>query len=712
MILFKSDWNEKHPTAIIDYKTTNTAALELATLYKRMNVDNHAFILALHNPELQGVDPHSEDLTEEQKAMIVIECRDNPWYFFREVALLPASSGVGAIKFRLNRGNVSIFWLFYNHVTSLLIQPRQTGKSSSTDVLMTHLMSVGTTNANFNLLTKDDTLRVANITRLKEIYQELPPYLQLKTNNDTNNTEKITINALGNTYTSAVAQSSPKAALKLGRGMTIAINHIDEPAFIKNIDITLPALLAASGASRDNAAEAGEPYGNIFTTTAGYLNSQEGKYVYNELYNASMRWTEKLFDTKDQKDLYATIKKNSPGRKLMVLCEFNHRQLGKTDEWLIGKINDAMAQGDAVLADFLNIWVEGSEASPIPKKLLKLIKDSIVNEPYIEINKGYIIKWYVTEQHITSSIMNRETVLTLDTSDMVNNDDTALTLRDVRTGATLAAGIYNETNIIEFSEWVASWIVRFHKLTVIIERRSSGVAIMDNLLKILPAMDIDPFSRIFNWVVDEAIEYPKRANETIKVPMNRRDPSVYVRYRKYFGYGTSGSGKTSRDNLYGEALMQSIKYTGKYARDKTLVNQISGLTMRNGRIDHGTGKDDHDDLVISWMLGYWFLTKARNKIYYGIPENISLSVVINEDLTKDGTIEKAEKQAQQIAIKEAITTMIEMLRNENNPMKEIMLTNRIKHLNKDVDSTISSPLNLESVLEQIKEEKKSRIRRY
>jgi len=710
MILFKNDWL-KFPSAIIDYKTTNTSALELAALYKRMGIDNHAFILALHDPSLQGINPHDPKLSSELKAAIVIECRDNPWYFFREVAMLPASSGVDPIRFQLNRGNISLFWLFYNHVSTLLIQPRQTGKSASTDVLMTHLMGVGTTNANFNLLTKDDSLRVANVTRLKEIYQELPEYLQLKTRGDTNNTEKITINALGNTYTTSVAQSSPKAALNLGRGMTIAINHIDEPAFIKNIDVTLPALLASGGASRDNAAAAGEPYGNIFTTTAGYLNSKEGKYVYDEMYNASMRWTEKLFDAGNEEELYKVIKKNSPGKKVMVLCEFNHRQLGKTDEWLRGKINDAMAKGDAVLADFLNIWVEGSESSPIPKKLLKLIKDSVVNEPYIEINKGYITKWYVTEQEIVNKVISRETVLTLDTSDMVNNDDTALTLRDVRTGATLAAGVYNETNIIEFSEWIAAWIERFPKLTVIIERRSSGVAIIDNLLKILPVMGIDPFARVFNWVVDEAVEYPKRAEETIMVPMKRRDPSVYVKYRKYFGYGTSGSGKSSRDNLYGDALMQSIKYTGKYARDKILVNQISGLTMRNGRIDHGTGKGDHDDMVISWMLGYWFLTKARNIVHYGIPENASLSVVINEDLTNDGTVDKLARQEEQIAVKEVITTMIEMLRSETNPVKEMMLTNRIKHLNKDIDVTISSPLNLESVLDQIKEEKRVKYRR-
>jgi len=458
-------------------------------------------------------------------------------------------------------------------------------------------------------------------------------------------------------------------------------------------------------AARDNAKDNNEPYGNIFTTTAGYLNSEEGKYVYTEIYQKSMAWTEKLFDCKNEEELVKVIKTNSPGNKVMVLLEFNHRQLGYTDEWLKGKIADAMAEGDAVLADFLNIWVEGSMSSPIPKKLLKVINNSIINDPYVELKDGYVVNWYIPEHEVEIDLPNREIVMSLDTSDMINNDDTSLTVRDDKTGAVLGTGVFNETNIIAFSEWLATWFERFPRLTMIIERRSSAVAMIDNLLRILPAMGIDPFKRIFNWVVDEADIYPQRAAETIGTPMNKRNPSVYVKYRKLFGYGTSGSGKTSRDNLYGEALMQSLKYTGKYARDKTLVSQISNLRMKNGRIDHGSGANDKDDTVISWMLGYWFLTKARNIEYYGIPADLPLSIIINDDMENDGSKEQMIKHEEQTRIKEAISALIESLRNETNHVKEMMLTNRIKHLNKDIDTSIVTPLNIENLLEQIKKEK-------
>ena len=650
-----------------------------------MGVANHTYMLALHNPSLIGVDPFDPDLTKEQIVAMSEECKINPWYFFREMARGPAASGSEPIRFRINRANLALIWLFFNHITTMLIQARQTGKSFSTDMLMTCLMSVVTMNTKFNLLTKDDGLRVANVTRLKDIYNELPQWLQLKNRSDTNNTEKITVNALGNVYTTSVAQPSVKGALKLGRGMTIAINHIDEIAFIKNIAHTLPALLASGGAARDSAKEAGEPYGNIFTTTAGYLNSEEGKYVHDEIYTKAMPFTDKLYDCKDEYDLINTIKKNSPGNKLMVLLEFNHRQLGYTDEWLRGKIADAMATGDAIKADFLNIWVEGSATSPIPKHLLKLLSESVTGEPYIDISSyGYITRWYVPEKTVQNEMRTRHIVVSLDTSDAVGRDDIALTIRDVKTGGILAAGQYNETNLITFSEWLSDLFDMFENMVMIIERRSSGVAIIDNLLKLLPAKGLDPFAKIFNWVIDEADAYPDRfADLKIGRQLEARDPIVYIKYRKHFGYATGGSGKASRDNLYGDSLLSSIKYTGNRTHDKQLVEQISGLTTRNGRIDHRAGMKD--DLVISWMLGYWFLTKARNKKHYGIPNNIVLSVVVTQELSKGNTQEKLETQRYQLVLKSKIDQLLEQLQRETNDMKSLMLTNRIKLLYQDIN---------------------------
>ena len=91
MILFLEDWEKKHPYAIVDTSTKNESWLRLAKIYQHMGVKNHAFMLALHNPGLQGIDPFDPSLTQEQILSIIVECKDNPWYFFREILKLSAS---------------------------------------------------------------------------------------------------------------------------------------------------------------------------------------------------------------------------------------------------------------------------------------------------------------------------------------------------------------------------------------------------------------------------------------------------------------------------------------------------------------------------------------------------------------------------------------------------------------------------------------------
>jgi len=705
MILFKDDWVTKHPYAIVDYNTKNKSFLRTAGIFKKMGVENAEFILALHNPNLVGVDPHSPTLTEQEVIWISKECNENFWYFIREVVRVPATGSPEPVQFRANRGNIALYWLFLNHITSMLIQPRQTGKSISTDILMMWILEVGAVNVHANLLTKDDALRTNNVKRLKELMDNLPRYLDLRSKKDTNNTEKVTIKRIDNMYTSSVGQASPKAALNLGRGMTIAINQIDEIAFVNNIDVTLPALLAASGAARDNAKAAGAPYGNIFTTTAGFLSSNSGRYA-KKIYDNSFRWTELFYDLQNEEELNAKIKLNSPGEKVQVLLEYNHRQLGYTDEWLRTKIAEAMAEGDDAAADFLLIWAEGNERSPIHKDMLKIIKNSKIPEPIIETSDyGYITRWYVPQYRIDSGLADSRLVMSLDTSDAVGKDDIGMVIRDSNTGETVAAGVYNETNLITFSEWIMDWLIRFDNLTLIIERRSSGVAIIDNLIKLCLVNNIDPFARIFNWVVNDHHINSKYAEEVVNVSFNRRSDYVYEKYRDKFGFATSGNGRASRGVLYGEIFNGSVKYTGSTVRDITLVEQLSGLTIRNDRIDHKSGS--HDDLVIAWLLGYWFLSKTDNKSFYGLKPNKVLGTVINAMVNEQGGEEGMAAKEYQVALKAEIDDLLDRVSSERNKIKSAILTNKIKYLYKNIDTKIIPNFNLESLLENIELNKRN-----
>jgi len=708
MILYKKDWN-KYPTAIPDFKTRNESWVRMAAVFQKMGIENYYFHLALHNPLLQGIDPFSNDLTQDEIAMITTECSENPWYVLREIIRIPPVASPDPVPLKANRGNISLFWLFFNHITTMLIQPRQTGKSVSTDALMVTLFSIMTVNTDINLLTKDDSLRVKNIARLKSLIDLLPEYLNLKGRGDTWNTEKLTISRLGNTYHSNVAQASPKAALSIGRGMTLAINHIDEIAFIKNIDVTLPAMLAATSSARDQAKASGAPYGNIFTTTPGYLNSNEGRFAY-KVYNESFRWSEKLFDCENEEDLVNTIRKNNPSGKVQVLLEFNHRQLGFTDEWLRQKIEEAMSDGEDAGADFLNIWAEGSMASPIDKRLLKVIKDSkIPDGRIVPSTHGYITRWYVNDYDRTHKYKNRPIVMGLDTSDAVGKDDIGMVIRDAQTGEVIATGLYNETNIIYFAEWLIEWLEEYPNLTMVIERRSSGVAIIDKLLYILPAKGINPFRRLFNWVTDEA-DTDKKKKEFLQYIDKHLDYDLINPYRKHFGYATAGSGKASRDNLYGNTFLSAIKYTGSVVRDPDLINQLESLTVRNNRIDHKSG--GHDDLVIAWLLSYWFLTEGKNKKYYGIDTNSVLSTVVDSIIEEQGGREAILYKEAQIKKRKEIDELLAKLKQTKDNIKSTMISNKIRMMYKQLDKNIVQPFNVDTIIQNIELEKRKSNRYY
>ena len=630
MILFQSDW-EKYPKAVVHTSTRNRSAVKLALKFKKMGIKNHAFFLALHNPLLQNVNPNSPDLTPEEMVMIGMECRENPWYFLREIARAPAQAGTEAVFVEFNRSVICLWWCFLLHITIILTQPRQTGKSFSTDLLMTWLYNFRCNSTQINLMTKDDKLRAENIKRLKDVYEELPTYLQYKTREDANNTEEISVKRLNNTYKTHVPQASPKRAYNMGRGMTTPIFHIDEPPFQQNIEIAMPAALAAMGAAIDSAKRNDSPYGIVYTTTAGKKDDKDGRYFYGIIQESAV-WSESLYDCPDVATLRMVILKNSRANKQMtsrqgadglfdgnfqVYAVFNHRQLGKNDEWLYEQLKRTRATGDDANRDFFNMWTAGTQSSPLPTEDIERISQNTCASEHDSISAigGYIMRWYIPEEQIDKFMSERSVILGNDPSDLSGGDDLGLVFTDAKTGGVVAVAKVNETNLIVFCKWLVSLFVKYPKLISIIERRSTGATIIDYLLMFLPEHNIDPFRRLFNWVVNDPVNHPELWGYA-QQPLRHRSPEVYVRAKKYFGFATSGSGQTARTELYSATLKEAVRRFATRIHDIHLAGQITGLVTKNGRIDHADG--EHDDLVVAWLLTHWMLTKGKNLSFYGI----------------------------------------------------------------------------------------------
>ena len=719
MVLYLQDWF-RYPGAKPNYDTKNESYLKLAGTYYAMGVKNYAFMLALHDQSLKDVDPFSPFLTELEMVKIAIECKINPWYYFREIAKVPARSGSDAVPLLANRGNIALYWCFFNHVMTYLVQIRQTGKSISTDVLDSYLLNIRCRGTTINLLTKDDALRSENIQRLKDIIDEMPFYLKQRSKKDLDNTELINISSLGNWYKAHLPQKAKKFALNTGRGMSSPIFRVDEGPFQANIEISLPAALAAGVAMRNKARANNEPYGTTLTTTAGKKDDPDGRYFYQQIC-AAAEWTEKFFDAKDATELEVMIRAVSRGLKekmrvgdevirgeFAVNITMNHRQLGYDDAWLLTALEETKSVGDAADRDFFNRWTSGSLSSPLSIQQMEIIRGSQKEPLYVEDCKigsfRVPCRWYIPKDSIEMYMAKNSSILSADTSDGAGGDDISLSLTDVKSGMLIASFNVNQVNLLAFSEWVCErWIIQCPNVTLIPERRSSAIALIDHLLLILPDRGIDPFKRIFNRIVNDPDEN-KTAFEEIKLPLSRRPHDIYVRYKKAFGWATSGGGMTSRSDLYSTTLISAARNCGHMVNDKTTIDQILSLETRNGRVDHAPG--EHDDAVIGWLLGHWMLTKAKNLLHYGIQVTDILSR--NRGGSENGGVITKE-QREQIFYRDKIKDLLGKLEQEQSEIISMKIENELRFYNSKLIIEENEVLSLDELISKTKETKKQNI---
>ena len=585
--------------------------------------------------------------------------------------------------------------------------PRQTGKSVVADSCNTYMLIAGGTNIKMVLFTKDNGLRVSNIERLKSIFDLLPWYINTRDKSDSNNTENITINSLKNRLDTVVGQNTLAGAMKVGRGLTVAILQVDELAFIPHVKESLETALAATGAARENAKNSGSHYYNTYTTTPGYINTEEGAYA-KWIYDGCARWTEKFLDLPNQDELNDTIRKNTRRGNLSVLIEYNHRQLGKTDEWLKERILEANATGDRAEADFLNKWSQGSAASPISKENLIRLRDSLMSKKYVDIStEGYVMNWYVEEDEVLNGLPGRQIVLGMDSSEMIGNDYTALCGRDVSTGEVLCTAIINETNVLTLSNFIANLLIKYPNMTFIPEAKSTGVAIIDTVAQIFISKGLNPFTRIFNYIADERDTNKEYAKLWDSISRGFGLSDIYNKYRREFGYRTSGVGKNSRDNLYGTSFNSSIKYTAHLVRDNELITELESLVIKNGRIDHPN--NGNDDAVVSWILPYFMLTQGKNLESYGIDTSKVLSSVKIAISDENGGPVEEYKRIKQQRIKDALEVYLDRMKKCEDPYIKQQLATKAKSLYDTLDEESIVAFNLQDLLSKVTDE--ARIKR-
>jgi hypothetical protein len=682
MILFKDDWS-KHPGSVIHYHTRNKSFLHVAEVFHRMGVANCAFHLSLLDPDLQDVDPFAGDLDIVTKAKIVAECKSNFWYYLREVERIPEPGSSEAVMFNANRMNIALYWLFFNHVMTIVVILRQTGKTTTLLVLVKYLMNFGTMNTFINLLTKSEGLKAETLLKGKALFEELPGYLNFSKKSDIFNTDMIHLKDLDNKFKGNLSSSSPKQAEKVGRGFTSGVNLIDETVFVENIATAVGAMLMSGNFARMAAEKNGNPYGTIFATTAGDTDDRDGAFAYS-LVTGSTVWDELFYDIVDLQTLNDVIYKNcSAGKnqtkRPMVCISMSYLQLGYDDVWLKKTLEANISTPENISRDLFNKWLAGSSASPIPKNYLETMRANMVETPMSRLYApyNYLLKWYIKEEEVEQRQKNgHHFIIGVDTSDGVGRDDISFVVRDHVCGDVICAAAFNELNLITLAGFFVSFLVRYPASTMVIERRSSAAAIIDFIVTKLLAQGINPFSRLYNAVYQNKDQMRSEFEELSRA--RAHELTVFDKYRKHIGFVTSASGITARSELYSVTLIHMLKFTGHLLRDKKLVDQIAALVIRNNRVDHPVG--GNDDMVVGGLLSYWLLITGKNLQHYGIDTSMLLrqnDVYLQEKYKTDQESLDAEDI---MALEEELKDHIAHYRQETNPILAKRLELKIRHI--------------------------------
>ena len=660
-ILFAEDW-ARFPTARPHFKTRNRSALQFASKLKQLGVTNHLFFLALIDQDLQDVDPYSETLTERQKIKIMDECRINPWYYFRECSRLPMKGSAELKEYRFNRQVVGVLWCFLNHIDVTCIQIRQTGKSLFLRNLDCWLTNCAMQNTLINHVSKDAKLCAEYLSDTKDQMRAMPEAIRALRKTDAANSEQIVVGLTNCKLLGQVPQPSEAGAWKLGRGFTTPIVKWDEGPFSANFHISMPVITASMGAASKDAEMAGVPYGMILTTTAGSLKTDEGLFFYNEYVKRVARWTEKYYDCKNNQELVERVRANCSGEGLIthILLEFNHRQLGLTDEELFEMVSRARTKGVAANMDYFNIWdVTGTDLSVFDEETALRIAKGKKEPEEVQALSNYHLYWHLPSQRIDSYMATNKVIIGLDASEAIGKDNICVYGLDAKTGKCIFTLMVNLSNILTFGKVLANFMIKYSNTIIIPENRSAGATIIDILIEHFVAEGINPFQRIFNWYVNDYDTLKDDLKASIRKSRSEFNCAFYDRYREKFGYKTAGSGRQAREILYGEVFNYAIEHLIDTIQDPILIDQLMGLRKKNNRIDHSS--TGHDDMVVAWLLTVFMLTKTKNLKFYGLDP---YSILVPTDVK---SVAKAAENNHRNMIKSYLASLITEAKKENNP---------------------------------------------
>ena len=635
-------------TPIYDFDTPNKSFIKVHKQLKALGIKNNAFFLLLLQPALKGVDPHDPNIDKDVANMIITECFLNPFYYFREVVRIPVQGGTN-IPFILDRGTLAGIFCFVNNIDYYLMKPRQTGKTVGIEAQLGWAFKFGTTNSDMMFVGNSEDVAKKNLAGTRDMLQNLPSYISKmgtestdalgKKIRKTDNVKKYKEPAQNNSMTVAKRASTTAAAEKIGRGFSQCYQFFDEAEFTDYIDIIVKVSGMAYHTASRNSAMNGGGHCRVFATTPGDLSDKKACCSAMQIVNDAVVWDEKFYDQG------ADVLKNiliERSQYRIVYIEYNYKQLGFGEEWFVSACSKVGGDIVKIRREILLERFSGNRRSPFAELDLQEIVENQLSPIRTEV-----IRKDLYEIHFYEELKRQRTYfISIDPSDGTGSDNYAMTVMDPYTLNTVAEFKSQYMTIDGMFDLVCWFINKYtDKPLIIIEKNRNGLALIDKFRasKLKDRLYHSPEVNMDKTMTQD--EYDK--NGFIKEEMVRR---------KYYGVTTN----TNSRELMMTILVDAVRFGKNIIRTRNVVKDLTTLVIKNNKIQADTG--EHDDCVMSWLLGLYVYYYGKDLHRFGFDKN-----QIPEDIEQDDEFIKLQKLYNNPAIKKQFPTMYEYYQSTIKP---------------------------------------------
>lgn len=611
-----------------DFGTKNTSFIQTAQELKALGIKNWYFMLEIKYPELgiQDLDPYNKELKPEQMAAIIKECKDNPWYFFREVSTVVVR-GVGNLPLYLHRAGCAAIWCFMHSIDFELVQPRQTYKTTVLTAIMSYAFLFEYQNADIPYMHQTETRCLENIEILRDYIMALPTYMNPWANmKHPPGTKSLRYENHNVSIAPVSAAKSESVATGKMRGYSLFMWFVDECEFVDFMKAVIDGANPTIVQARITAEKMGIRHCMMYASTPGDLETENGRQ-WQEILDNLPRFKESMYDLSDEelKHLKSLPDLNDEEDRdripiTMVYIEYNHVQLRKDEKYLKLQYIEAIknnAIGEYRRGVLLQRF-RGDNAAIFIQSDIEYIT-SHIREPDHEIpfrvTENSLYTMYVYDHNISNPDVTSQYpwfdkyisyLIGIDIASGGKGDNTVFCVVHPYTMEVVAYLITPYMGSFDLMRIVTMIAKLIPRGLFCPETNSIGKTIVDFV------QESQLESRFYHDPQLDIAKNAIRKDDPVEVIMRKRAEA-----KQYIGTYVTG---IVRNNMI-DLLKRNVHDFKHLIYAPPLVSEICNLVKKkNGKIEAAAGC--HDDMVMAYLHTVYVLTYGHDLTRFGIDKNL------------------------------------------------------------------------------------------